>query len=96
MTTTEEFIRPRAEAGPKFPDFARNPGPLSRPWLDAEYDAWLARQDRRNLRLIAAAGLALGLAIAGGLTFAWQADRWLTDWHYSLDGAPYALLEDAE
>lgn len=57
--------------------------------LGPEEAIWLRLQHRRNLALIAAGGLALGLALALGLSAAWQIDRWAADWHYGLqDGLP--------
>lgn len=52
--------------------------------LGPEEAIWLRLQHRRNLGLIAAGGLALGLALALGLSAAWQIDRWANDWHYDL------------
>lgn len=52
--------------------------------LGLEEAIWLRLQHRRNLGLIAAGGLAFGLALALGLSAAWQIDRWANDWHYGL------------
>ena len=97
MTTTDEYIRATMPL----------PGPLPRLRLDGEEaepddcdclvgpdeEAWVRQhlQHRNNLRLVLAGALGFGLALALGLSAAWQIDRWAADWHYSGDPLAYAL-----
>lgn len=55
-------------------------------------EAWvrLHLQHRNSLRLVAAGALGFALALALGLSAAWQIDRWAADWHYSGDPFAYA------
>lgn len=60
------------------------PGPLVRRWHDAMAEDLAKADHRRQLRLVAAGGLALAFGLSVGLAAAWQVDRWLNDWHYGL------------
>lgn len=88
MTTTDEFIRQNKPTWL----LDEEPEPREDDWLGADASAWVERRHRRNLRLIATGALGFGLALALGLSAAWQIDRWAADWHY---GGPtdYTLPE---
>lgn len=89
---TDEFL--------SFPPHARIPSGMERRRLDGEErepeeglipvtsdeEAWLRLhlQHRNSLRLVAAGAIGFALALALGLSAAWQIDRWANDWHYGL------------
>lgn len=57
-------------------------GPLTLSYARGLEEQRAATEHRRRLQLVlvGAGSAALGLALA--LILAWEADRWLTDWHY--------------
>lgn len=95
MTTTEEFLSP-----PGQPRGSAAPGTLPRGSLTLSCARGLeeqlaATEHRRRLQLVlvGAGAAALGLALA--LILSWEADRWLTDWHYR-DVGPAGFAAGAE
>lgn len=62
-------------------------GPLTLSYARGIEEQRAATEHRRRLQLVlvGAGSAALGLALA--LILSWEADRWLTDWHYRSVGA---------
>lgn len=85
MTTTDEFIH---QDKPRWVGSSCEPRDYNDEDCDCivgpDEEAWLRlhMQHRNNLRLVVAGALGFALALALGLSAAWQIDRWAADWHY--------------
>jgi hypothetical protein len=92
MTTTDEFIRGTRPRGFVLDEHDEHDEPDDCDCIvGPDEEAWLRLhlQHRNSLRLVAVGTLGFALALAVGLSAAWQIDRWAADWHYGLqDGLP--------